>query len=248
MAAKVIKEFRGFSGNQVLLMKKHDMLFVRKIGNIKRNVERQYALENKYPFPAIYGIHKNNFEMEYIHGLDMKTYLTTHSHEPLINFLIDLFDKFSDITEIKNYRETYILKLAEIEFQDDFPFTKEELLDRLPNVVPQTEYHGDLTLENILYNDSRGFVLIDCQTVEYDSFIFDIAKMRQDLECRWFLRNDNVMIDVKLKHIQKALVDRYPQSRNDYLLILMLLRVYRYTAPNSQERKFILDRIQELWK
>lgn len=248
MAAKVIKEFRGFSGNQVLLMKKHDMLFVRKIGNIKRNVERQYALEKKYPFPTIYGIHKNNFEMEYIHGLDMKSYLTTHSHDQLVNFLIELFDRFSANSEVKDYRETYRMKLSEIDFQDSFPFTKEELLDRLPNVVPQTEYHGDLTLENILYNEKRGFVLIDCQTGEYDSFIFDIAKMRQDLECRWFLRNDDVMIDVKLKHIQKELVDRYPQAGNDYLLILMLLRVYRYTEPDSEERTFILDRIQELWK
>lgn len=248
MAAKIIKELRGFSGNQVLLMKKADMLFVRKIGNISRNVERQYALENDYPFPKIYGLHKNNFEMEYIHGLDMKTYLTTHSHEHLLDFLLGIFNKFAETTEIKDYREVYSLKLSQINFEDSLPFTKKELLDRLPNVLPKTQYHGDLTLENILYNEKRGFVLIDCQTSEYDSFIFDISKMRQDLECKWFLRNDNLMIDVKLKHIQKELIDRFPQSSNDYLLILMLLRVYRYTQPNSFEQNFILDRIKKLWK
>lgn len=248
MAAKVVKELRGFSGNQILLMKKADMLFVRKIGNIKRNVERQYSLVESYPFPKIYGLHKNNFDMEYIHGLDMKSYLTTHNHDHLLDFLMSLFDRFSTTTAIKDYRETYRKKLAEIDFEDNFPFTKDELLDRLPNVVPQTEYHGDLTLENILYNEKKGFVLIDCQTSEYDSFIFDIAKMRQDLECRWFLRNDDVKIDVKLKHIQKELVDKFPQAGNDYLLILMLLRVYRYTKPDTSERDFILDRIRKLWK
>lgn len=248
MAAKVVKELRGFSGNQILLMKKGDMLFVRKIGNISRNVERQYALVNDYPFPSIYGLHKNNFDMEYIHGLDMKTYLTTHSHEHLLSFLLELFDKFSKNTEIKDYRETYRVKLSEIEFSNQFPFTKQELLDRLPNTVPQTVYHGDLTLENIIYNEKKGFVLIDCQTSEYDSFIFDIAKMRQDLECKWFLRNNAVSIDVKLKHIQTELINRFPQTGNDYLLILMLLRVYRYTQPNTAERSFIIDRINKLWK
>lgn len=248
MAAKIVKELRGFSGNQILLMKKHDMVFVRKIGSIDRNVERQYALKDKYPFPEIYGLHKNNFDMEYIHGLDMKTYLTTHSHDHLLNFLIELFNSFCKNTEIKDYRETYQIKLAGIDFDDVLPFTKKELLDRLPNVVPQTVYHGDLTLENIIYNEKKGFVLIDCQTSEYDSFIFDIAKLRQDLECKWFLRNDNVMVDVKLKHIQMELVDQFPQAGNDYLLILMLLRVYKYTKPNTFERNFILDRIRELWK
>jgi hypothetical protein len=34
MAAKVVKELYGFSGNQILLMQKHNRLFVRKIGNI----------------------------------------------------------------------------------------------------------------------------------------------------------------------------------------------------------------------
>jgi len=248
MAAKIVKELRGFSGNQILLMKKNEMLFVRKIGNISRNVERQYALEKEYPFPKIYGLHKNNLDMEYIHGLDMKSYLTTHSHEHLLNFLLETFNKFSKDSNIKDYQETYKLKLSDINFEDSFSFTKEELLSRLPREIPSTEYHGDLTLENIIYNEKKGFILIDCQTSEYNSFIFDISKMRQDLECKWFLRNDNAMIDVKLKHIQKELVDRFPLAGNNYLLILMLLRVYRYTKENSFERKFIIDRIEKLWK
>jgi hypothetical protein len=248
MAAKVVKELRGFSGNQILLMKKAEMLFVRKTGNIQRNIERQYALEKEYPFPAIYGVHKNNFEMEYIHGLDMKTYLTTNNYENLINFLIEIFDKFSRLCTEKDYTKIYEYKLNQVSFENHFPFSKNQLIDKLPPTLPQTEYHGDLTLENILYSEKKGFILIDCQTSEYDSYIFDIAKLRQDLECKWFLRKDNVMIDVKLKHIQTKLLEMYPQAANDYLLILMLLRVYSYTKPNTFERNFITDRIKKLWK
>jgi hypothetical protein len=247
MAAKVIKELKGFSGNQILLMKKNEMLFVRKIGNIHRNVERQYVLEKNYPFPKIYGLHKNNFEMEYIHGLDMKTYLTSHGHEQLLTFLLELFKKLSSSINQKNYKEIYETKLNEIDFQS-FPFTKNDLIERLPATLPQSEYHGDLTLENIIWNDRKGFVLIDCQTSEYDSYIFDISKLRQDLECKWFLRNDSMMIDVKLKHIQTALLDAFPIANNDHLLILMLLRVFRYTKPDTPERDFIVTRIKKIWK
>jgi aminoglycoside phosphotransferase len=128
------------------------------------------------------------------------------------------------------------------------PFTREQLLARLPNVLPSSNYHGDLTLENIIFTTDRGFFLIDCATTEYDSYIFDIAKLRQDLELGWFTRKDNTMLDVKIKHIQKVILEKYPNSGNDYLLILMLLRVYRHTLPNTLERNFILQGINKLWK
>ena len=53
MAAKLIKELRGFSGAQVMLMKKREMLFIRKIGNIDRNEEQLKKLSDKFPVPKI---------------------------------------------------------------------------------------------------------------------------------------------------------------------------------------------------
>ena len=73
----------------------------------------------------------------------------------------------------------------------------------MPRVLQSSNYHGDLTLEKIIYTSDRGFFLIDCTTIEYDSYIFDIAKLRQDLELGWFNRKDNLIIDVKIKKIQK---------------------------------------------
>jgi len=247
MAAKVIKELHGFSGNQILLMKKHDQLFVRKTGDILRNVERMYALKDQYPLPKIYGYSKNKFDMEYIHGLDVKTFLSTHHYDRLLDFLISILDSFAQGASVKDYSPVYREKLKQINF-DAFPFTAEELFDKLPKLLPCSEYHGDMTLENILYDHHRGFLLIDCQTTEYDSYIFDIAKMRQDLECGWFIRNNTVTLGAKTKHIQQELFKRYPESNNNYLLILMLLRVYRYTQPNTSEQTFIIEEIKKLWK
>jgi len=247
MAAKVVKELYGFSGNQILLMQKHNRLFVRKIGNITRNIERMQALNGEYPLPQLYTVSKKMIDMEYLHGLDIKTYLKTNNYEKLLDFLLCILEKFSTVSKDKDYTEIYIKKLQEISF-DELPFTREQLLDRLPRQLPSSNYHGDLTLENIIWTADRGFFLIDCATIEYDSYIFDIAKLRQDLELGWFTRKNNAMLNVKTKHIQQKILQKYPTANNDYLLILMLLRVYRHSRPDTLERNFLLEGITSLWK
>ena len=247
MAAKVVKELYGFSGNQILLMQKHNRLFVRKIGNITRNIERMQALNAEYPLPQLYTVSKKMIDMEYLHGLDIKSYLKTNNYEKLLEFLLCILEKFSNSSVNKDYTEIYIKKLQEINF-DALPFTCEQLLDRLPRQLPSSNYHGDLTLENIIWTADRGFFLIDCATIEYDSYIFDIAKLRQDLELGWFTRKDNAMLNVKTKYIQEKILQQHPTANNDYLLILMLLRVYRHSRPDTLERNFLLEGITSLWK
>ena len=85
-------------------------------------------------------------------------------------------------------------------------------------------------------------------TSEYDSYIFDIAKLRQDLECKWFLRNTDYKLDVKLENIQDKLLEKFELANNNYILILMLLRVYRYTKPNTIEDKLLTKEMNRLWK
>jgi len=247
MTAKVVKEFHGFSGNQILLMQKHDKLFVRKIGDVSRNLERMQVLCEDYPLPQLYTVSEKMIDMEYLHGLDIKSYLRINNYEKLLEFLLCILEKFSTVIVNKNYTEIYIKKLQEINF-DELPFTCEQLLDRLPRQLPSSNYHGDLTLENIIWTADRGFFLIDCATIEYDSYIFDIAKLRQDLELGWFTRKDNAMLNVKTKHIQQKILQQYPIANNDYLLILMLLRVYRHSQPSTLERNFLLEGITSLWK
>ncbi|MEY4331383.1 MAG: hypothetical protein RLZZ196_121 [Bacteroidota bacterium] len=246
MAAKVIKEFIGFSGNQIYLMKK-DRLFVRKSGNVLRNVERMYALEHLLPMPKIYQYSKNKFDMEYINGLDMKSYLKSYSYDHLLNFILATLDKLSQNKTLKDYTEIYQTKLDEIDFSNA-EFTKDDLLESLPKQLPQTNYFGDFTLENILFHEQRGFMMIDGQTSDYDSYIFDIAKLRQDLECHWFMRHSPIRIDVKLQHIQQGIFEQYPEADNVYLLILMLMRVSRYAKHGSFEYNYLIDRANTLWK
>jgi len=245
---KILKELNGHSGSKVYLMEDELHKYVLKIGNVDRNHERMIVLDHAgYPVPRIYDYIPGKYlEMEYLHGLDMKNYLIHNNSASLYEFIADLIDGFKDTVKgYKNYEEIYHEKLAWL--PEDFLFTKEELIDRLPKLLPQSLYHGDLTLENILYTDP-GFHLIDPVTIEYDSFIFDLAKLRQDLECKWFLRNSNVHLDSKLKSLSDALDQIYPSEFNDALLILMLLRVLKHCETGDANYQFLMKEIERLWK
>ena len=182
MEEKVIRQLKGHSGSQIFLMQNTNGLFIRKVGNVERNFERLTDLySNFYPVPVIYQKQDEVLDMEYIHGLDMKIYLLSGDLNHLTKFIIDTLNKFAKNAIIKDYTDVYEKKLEWLHKEPEIPFTKEELIARLPKKLPCSQYHGDLTLENILYSNQE-FHMIDAVTIEYDSYVFDIAKLRQDLE------------------------------------------------------------------
>ena len=245
--AEIIKELSGHSGSKIYLMKDEEKLFVRKIGNVDRNYSRMKVLNSEgYSLPEVYTYEDETLDMEYIHGLDIKTYLTHNIQNQLTKFIKSTLTSFSSVKMEKDYTQTYYDKLKWMDDCTTLPFTKEELISKLPKILPCTTYHGDLTLENIMY--SRGkFYMIDPMQSPYDSYIFDIAKMRQDLQCKWFLRHTDIKLDTKISSIQSKILNVFPEANNDYLLILMLLRVYPYTK-SEFDNQFILREINKLWK
>jgi RIO-like serine/threonine protein kinase len=244
---ELIKQLNGYSGSDIFLMRNGDDLFIRKVNNVDRNYERLDFLHKEgYNVPMIYSMDNNTLDMEYIHGLDMKNYLKSNDTSKLLTFILKTMVSFSMNSKMKNYTDVYYEKLKWLDSCDNMPFTKEELISKLPTSLPQTKYHGDFTLENIIHTEKQ-FYMIDAMTSEYDSYIFDIAKLRQDLESKWFLRNDNVKIDVKLKNLQDEILEFYPIANNNALVILMLLRVYPYSKDDIS-KKFIMKEIKRLWK
>ncbi len=223
MEEKVIRQLKGHSGSQIFLMQNESGLFVRKVGNVERNFERLSNLYSDFhSVPVIYQKYDETLDMEYIHGLDMKSYLTSGDLNHWLKFIIDTLNRFAKNSIVKDYTEVYNHKLEFVDGAKDLPFTKQELIARLPKKLPCSQYHGDFTLENILYSNQQ-FYMIDAVTIEYDSYIFDIAKLRQDLNCKWFLRESNVFLDVKLKTLENKILERFSGADNDYLLILMMV-------------------------
>lgn len=243
---KLIKDLHGHSNSRIMLISDGKNHFVRKMFNVDRNLERMQALSTIIKMPKIIDSSTDCIDMEYIKGLDICNFLLYNKPDKLIEFIIDTLDKFSDDSIIKDYTEIYYDKLSQIDFQY-FPFTLEELLDRLPKEVPQSLYHGDFTLDNIIYKeDEDTFYMIDPLTSEYDSYVFDIAKLNQDLICGWFNRNIKVNLGTKMKIIHEAISYKYDCAKYNIFTIIMLLRVFPYCR-TKHDQSFIINNVRSLW-
>ena len=244
---ETIKQLYGYSNTHVEVVKSDSEVFVRKYGDVNRNVNQLVELtRNGLPCVEVINVTCDYYDMAYIPNLDIKTYLIHNPANKLIEFLESCFDTFIRTSTMFDYSEVYNNKLKDVCF-DGLPFTRDELMRELPKAVPRSLYHGDFTLDNILYDiNKKSFVLIDPLTTEYDSYAFDIAKLKQDLTCKWFIRTSDVMLDSKLQQISKRL-SSYPYFNDHSLLVLMLLRVLPY-AKNEFDKKYLIDEMRKLWK
>ena len=134
--------------------------FVRKIGDIDRNLERYAVLSNfGLSTPNILYKEDTFYDMEYIPNLDIKTYLLTHQVSDIFNFIKDTIQILNKKSYDKDYTSVYHKKLTSIDFTN-LIFTKDNLIDKLPKILPSSDYHGDFTLENILYNTITKKLLV----------------------------------------------------------------------------------------
>lgn len=246
-----ISDLAGFSDAKVELFKTtFNKMFVRKKGVISRNFDQLVKLiDAGFDVPNILRSGKDYIDMEYIAGLDMRTYISRCNLRNLIDFLHSTLSEFKKDSQPKNYSNTFTDSLAFIQTDNALPFSATELYARLPKVLPASKYyHGDLTLENLIYSRNSKFVMIDVSSGVYDSYIFDIAKLRQDLDAHWFLRRTPLDLSTQLEIIKRSLNNVFPEAFDDHLYILMLLRVYKYCQSGTLEFNLILNEIKRLWK
>jgi len=250
---RTLKRLSGHSGSTVLLKENSKYgVYVEKTGNVSRNFERMTALaEKNFRVPKIYeySAEEEILKMEYISGLDMRTYLRYNPPNKLIDFINLVLENLEYSTRFLDVRGLVQEPLKFLDTDNPFVFSKDELIASLPISMRETEYIGDLTLDNILWDDSSGFVIIDPVTVPYQSFIFDLAKLRQDTKCGWFLRNhtqDNNLL-LAMRRMDEMILSQFPQV-TDELLILMLLRVFKHCEKNSPDYQFIIQKANSLWK
>jgi hypothetical protein len=246
-----ITTLRGFSGATVTLEYEDGEYFVRKCGNIASNLQGLHRLAtNGHMVPTVYSSTPTSIDMQYIPGIDIASYTLRQPPLPLIEFIVDTLAKFESTTGPKSYYNTYQQFLSTVDLSN-LPFTSTQLLDRLPSYLPQTGYHGDFTLENIIYSTTNNFVLLDPATNQWDSIAFDIAKIRQDIDGFWFIRHNPQLapaVAPTVLQLKQAIAAKYSHLIDDYLYILMLLRVFRHATPHTLERNLITQEITRLWK
>lgn len=244
----IIAELHGFSGSTVHLMKQRTdgTLFVRKQGDITRNYAKLSQLAANFIVPEIYNKSYDTLDMEYIAGVDMKSFLLRHNVGTLSHFIIETMYKFASTVTPKDYSATYLQQLHSVDYTQ-LPFTLDELYEKLPKTLPQSLCHGDFTLENLIYSKDSQFYMIDVSTGPYDSWVFDIAKMRQDFDGHWFIRNTQIDLSVQMKILRDHLYLKFPEAFDNSLYILMLLRVYKHCCVESKEHELIKQEIHRLW-
>jgi tRNA A-37 threonylcarbamoyl transferase component Bud32 len=245
--AKIIHNQQGFSGALVEIIEDYNCV-VKKTGDISRNVTQLELLRKTgLPIPTIIYHDGDTLIMEYIDGLPIDAFINSHGTRDLFGDIVKYITYFKQDTVDFDYTEVYNRFLEEIDF-NDLPFTRGELLDRLPRILPRSKYyHGDFTLGNMIHS-GRTYMIDPVSTV-FDSWVFDIAKLRQDIEGLWFIRDyDNSHLQPILAELGLKLRHEFPGAYDDNLYILMLLRVYRHCQPNTLEYNLIRNEIIRLWK
>ena len=201
--------------------------------------------------PEYYKVSPDQVIMQYLDGLSILDYIQQGKDlDKFLEFLSTLLDKFakhSCIIDITGQLENKFSQLeSTLDYQLLFMFDK--LFDCLPKQVPCNIYHGDLTFGNIIYWNN-DFYLIDANATELNSMAFDSAKLRQDSECLWFLRDlrgDVVTLD-RINYINSKILKFNKYTNNDSLLIFMLLRVLPYCVHGTHST-LLINHIHRLWK
>jgi len=252
----LVKEFKGHSGCKVELINSDGSYYVRKTGNSKlvRSAEILKELQQKgFNTPDIYKVANNEILMEYINGVDMRSYIHNANSND-IDLLVDFIDDYitkTQTTEVSDILPNVIDKLHAIEKNADLSklnFTCLDLLVKLPKVSTVGLIHGDFTLENILFCKNK-FYLIDANPTDINSPEFDVSKLRQDLDCLWFVRNEKDTINYKIvcQKISDRLKKKWAFLNNDYILIFMLMRILPYCTDKAT-REFLITEINKLWQ
>ena len=79
----------GYSGSKLKLIKKNNTFIVKKINNVKRNLERYESLNYlNLSMPKILNISNDYYEMEYIDNISMDIYIQKYEIDNLIDFIL----------------------------------------------------------------------------------------------------------------------------------------------------------------
>ena len=253
--AKIIYNHQGFSGALVEIIEDYNWV-VKKTGDIERNVIQLKRLRDTLvPVPKIiYHDECDILVMEYIQGMPLDDFIHYYGVQPVYKDIKEYITFFQQNNVDADYTEVYATFLNnEIDYAN-LPFTAIELIDKLPKTLPKSPYyHGDFTLGNMIhYGYTWQTYLIDPVSTVFDSWVFDIAKLRQDLEGLWFIRENGIEWQEHMGGILVELSDslrsKYPLAYDDNLYILMLLRVYRQCKVETPEYNLIRNEIIRLWK
>lgn len=249
----------GHSGCQILLCEDESgNAFVRKISSsinynerlLMQKEKQENFQEGLIKVPKILrdgylGTGLYYFDMEYVHGITLAEYIK----EVEVNEIKGIVDML--MASAKAERSSQAGAAVPQVFQDKIMDLKHKLskldngiineaLDLLAahdwSKITSSVCHGDMTLENIIVRNNELY-LIDFLDSFFDSWVFDLSTILQDVEVLWHYREEKIdnntvirliiMHDLLFKSMQELMGEDYIEVY--YTLLLKLIRIYPYT-------------------
>ena len=248
----LIKELSGFSGCKIQLLSLNGN-YVRKISkNVHYNKRLQKQMEKQVFFqtysnkkigtPKIiqsgYQSDLFYFDMEYIQGSTLvEEIMLSTNLSKITNDLLEIIKLISAINlgfDV-SLSDAVSKKISEIQFEEDI-LSKMIIKAKNMPTIAATFCHGDLTLENIIYDRNIDkYYLIDFLDNFADHYWFDIAKIFQDVEGYWYaFKNpelDKEVLKIKMFFINKvitSLLESNYLTHHSFLNALNFLRIIPY--------------------
>jgi len=201
------------------------------------------------------------FDMEYIQGIKLIDYIAESNMEDLLEISNDFYmiltimkqsvkEKIIDdftfkINQKINDIESGIVSKNNLISQKIIIDLKNLLSQiKIPKNVNQTFCHGDLTMENIIYDkETKKYYLIDFLDNFIDHYWFDITTLFQDIEGQWYkFRDPSINLSnllPKMNFINNFLNDTFLNEEGTYkkyhnlFLALKFARILPYAKEND---------------
>lgn len=193
--------------------------------------------------------------MQYVNGINFYDYVDSNSFTQskkiltsLVNNIVDDFSNLKDSDVLVIEEKIKSLKSKIHGFDDIFEY----LIDNIPTKLPINNTHGDLTFENIIIEEDQSIYLIDFLDSFVETPYIDLAKLNQEFDLLWSIRNkeitNNLIIKYNyLKEIYLALIetDKIDKKILDFFSIINLLRILPYVG--ESDKQLVTKKLNE-WK
>lgn len=273
------ENLKGYSGCGLLKFKKGENELVKKVSrdsNYNRRLKKQCLKQLKFkgnenvlsPKVFDYGMSDGlfYFEMEYVNAPLFFEALFDLSYNE-IKYYIDLLINNLSINKARNNANQNAI------FNKKIDFMKKEYHAKNPNNalfnlsieklksfdwerIPNSDCHGDLTLQNILLKDGKIY-LIDLLDSFYNSWMFDVSRVLQDLELGWSYRFTDLTAEQKntILFARNVLINKISEIFGDessdilesiyYVLLNDITRIYSY-AKDQITQNFLDNALKKL--
>ena len=205
----------------------------------KRRLEKS-KLCNTFGVPHVLVTYKNGFSMECVEG---KNIIQLMIDEPeRIPYIIDNIKQLIDWEFRNSVKRPFMPRYMINKLSPSCPYKIAKYIDDEAmalryKLIPVGINHGDLSLSNMIFTDSKIY-LIDFLKTYYRSPYQDIGKLWQEYDLKWSLKMFQYVnfkaIDDGYAQIYEYLLKKLPYNRMIRLFRLMTLaRLFPYTSDKN---------------